>query len=150
MKCIFSINMYSGLEPPQCELTFPQIKKISELVSRLHVPYKSIYRIEGLSALSRDSYSVFWLDERCVGNPDFIFDPFEGPWMGVQCRPGAPVHVWRKEENFMGADLKDTVGLWEYLSTIGCPLLAKHFRDAEEAKEEYYEKVLGISAEKKV
>ena len=152
MKCMFSINMYSGNMPPERELKPEEVEKLNDLVSRLHVPYQHVgpKRLWGLGSLSTDSYSVFWLDERCVGNPDFIFDPFEGPWMGVQCQAGGAVHVYRKEEEFRGVDLKDTVGLWEYLATIGVPLLARYYRDMDEGMSEYYEKVLGVPYEKKV
>ena len=151
MKCKFSINMYSGMQPPECELNQQQIDHISKLVAKLNIPYRHLApHPQGLAALSTDNYSVFWFDENCFGNPDFIFQPFEGSWMGVQCQPGGAVHVYRKEENFQGIDFKDTIGLWEYLATIGVPLLARYFRDMEEGKDEYYEKMLGVSSETKV
>lgn len=150
MKCMFSINMYSGAMPPERELKAEETQRINELVAKLDTPWKGGQLWYGLSNLSTDSYSVFWNEPFSVGNPYLIFDPFEGPWMGVQVRMGGPVHIWRKEENFAGTYLKDTVGLWEYLSTIGGPLLARHYRDSQEAMEDYYEKVLGIPYQTKI
>lgn len=141
--------MYSGMQPPECDLTQQQIEHISELVSRLDTPHTGGPLWHGTAVLSTDSYSVWWLDERPIDEAMFT-KPFEGSWMMVRVRVGGPVHVYRQEENFQGVYLKDTVGLWEYLATIGSPLLAKHFRDVNESMEDYYEKVLGIPYEKKV
>jgi len=149
MKCKFSINMYSGMQPPECELNPEQIDHISELVARLDTPYMSDPIWQGTAFPSTDNYSVWWLDERPIDDVLFT-EPFQSPWMMFQVRVGGAVHVYRKEEDFQGVYLKDTVGLWEYLATIGSPLLARHFRDMEEDKDEYYEKVLGVSSEKKV
>lgn len=156
MKCFFTINMYSGAQPPERELKPEEIEKVNELVSKLNVKWEGAHPFFGLSALGTDSYSVYWLDERWFGDGIYpitnapIITDFPGPWMWVRTQPGGPVQIYRKPTDSQPEYLKDTVGLWEYLSTIGCPLLARHIRDLEEGMSEYYEKVLGIPYEKKV
>lgn len=154
MKCMFYISMYSGSIPPECELDLEQTEKINELVAGLHIKYehKGPAPLWGLGSLSPTIYGVFWRNDFLPGDPDIFTKPFEeSPWMGFQCQsPGGPVHIYRQEEDFRGVDLRDTVGLWEYLSIISAKLYARHCRDAAEAISQYYEEMSRISEQKKV
>jgi len=156
MKWMFSINLTSGAQPPECELTTEQFEKINELVNKLgSEPYSQNGTIPlwGLGTLGPESYSVYLFDEKAVGNPNWLaeMEPYTGPWMMVQAqKAGGPVQVYRQEENFGGINLKDTVGLWEYLHTIGKPLFERHLRDLGEAINDYCENLFRIPSQEKV
>lgn len=157
IKPYMSLLMYSGLQNPEIALNEEQEQKILELVKQLDKPFEPPLPFVNVAAafhiacncMGQDSYFVHWNDKDI--DPLTAFNtPFEGDIMGFHVSPSGCVRVYRKEEAFMGKLFEDTVGLWKYLNPEGEKLVARHFRDAQEAMDDYYEKVLGIPRQTKV
>lgn len=123
MKAKLYINMYSGTKPPEVELTEEQSQKIIDLSSNLHQPYTAPH----YSCLGNNHYAVFWSD----GSEEYGL-----PVSALRAEPGGYVHIW-KSNGDTGIDVIDSSGLWEYLNTIGGPLLHRHLEECRRGMEEY-------------
>ena len=145
----FSLLMYSGLNNPQIILTKEQGDKVIELCAQLDKPIDTPMRawpdwVNG--EVGPTSYMIYWHDPEV----SILDEVYSADLMGVHTLSSGRIRVYRKQDNYFGKSFEDTIGLWEYLSPIGEKLIARHFRDAQEAMDDYYEKVLGVSQQTKI
>jgi hypothetical protein len=147
IKPYMSLLMYSGLQNPEIILSKEQEQKVLELTRQLDEPYQPprimvFGHDPTINCMGQDCYFIYWYDMEVDALTAFT-TPFEGDIMGLHVFPNGLVRVYSKG-NLPGKLFQDTVGLWKYLHPEGEKLVARHFRDANEAMDDYYEKVLGI------
>lgn len=128
MKAIFSINMYSGLQNPEVELTEEQSQKVIELANRLDHPITDD-NFSGLRS-SVTNYMVWW-------------GPSSAPFHVIHVSEYLDVQICRQGD-VEYSTFQDTVGLWAYLAPIGGKIYLEHRRQTEKAMEDYHEEMFGI------